>query len=231
MFHLYQCSSANSRVLCPSPFAGHGKITPERIARLEGMGFEWDPQRAQWNHMFEKLKQFKEEVGHCKVPKVRFIRRPNPCSLVPVNPELVLLFLPTVLQGYTKDPELANWVRNQRLEHANMIKGKKSRMTEDRFKKLDEAGFKWSTTTPTKGSTPKEIKEESPKDADAIAKTGGEDAEAKEGESKDAEVVKKEEEAPPKEEEADGVSVKEEATNGDAVPESLAVDTQETVEV
>jgi hypothetical protein len=137
-------------------------------------------------------------------------------------------FLPTVLQGYTKDPELANWVRNQRLEHANMIKGKKSRMTEDRFKKLDEAGFKWSTTTPTKGSTPKAIKEESPKVA--IAKTG-EDAEAKEGESKDAEVVKEEEEAPLKEEEADGVSVKEEATNGDVVPEPLAADPQETVEV
>jgi hypothetical protein len=49
---------------------GNGKITPERIARLEGMGFEWDPQRAQWNQMFEKLQQFKEEIGHCKVPKV-----------------------------------------------------------------------------------------------------------------------------------------------------------------
>jgi hypothetical protein len=51
-------------------YTGNGKITPERIARLEGMGFEWDPQRAQWNQMFEKLKQFKEEIGHCKVPKV-----------------------------------------------------------------------------------------------------------------------------------------------------------------
>lgn len=47
-------------------------------------------------------------------------------------------------QGYTRDPELANWVRNQRLEHANMAKGKKSRMTPERFKLLDDLGFRWS---------------------------------------------------------------------------------------
>jgi hypothetical protein len=35
------------------------------------MGFEWDPQKAQWNMLFDKLVKFKEEVGHCKVPKVR----------------------------------------------------------------------------------------------------------------------------------------------------------------
>jgi hypothetical protein len=50
---------------------GTGKITPERIGRLEGMGFEWDPQKAQWNMLFDKLVKFKEEIGHCKVPKVR----------------------------------------------------------------------------------------------------------------------------------------------------------------
>ena len=52
-------------------FVGNGKITPERIDRLESINFEWDPQKAQWNQMFEKLQQFKDEIGHCKVPKVR----------------------------------------------------------------------------------------------------------------------------------------------------------------
>jgi hypothetical protein len=33
-----------------------------------------------------------------------------------------------------------------------MTKGKKSRMTEDRFKKLDTLGFKWSVATPPKGT-------------------------------------------------------------------------------
>jgi hypothetical protein len=65
--------------------------------------------------------QFKEEIGHCRVPK-----------------------------GYSKDPELANWVRNQRLEQANFEKKKKSRMTPDRFKSLSELGFKWSAPTPSR---------------------------------------------------------------------------------
>jgi len=76
--------------------SGTGKITPERIGRLEAIGFEWDPQKAQWNIMFDRLVKYKEEIGHCKVPK-----------------------------GYAKDTELANWVRNQRLEQANLKKGKK----------------------------------------------------------------------------------------------------------
>jgi hypothetical protein len=65
---------------------GKAKISPDRIARLDTIGFEWDPQRAQWEYLFRKLQQFTKEHSHCKVPK-----------------------------GYTRDPELANWVRNQRL--------------------------------------------------------------------------------------------------------------------
>ena len=75
--------------------------------------------------------QFKEEIGHCRVPK-----------------------------GYSKDPELANWVRNQRLEQANYEKKKKSRMTPDRFKLLDEMGFKWSSPTPSRSRKNTKIGEE-----------------------------------------------------------------------
>ena len=49
---------------------GGGKITPDRIARLDAVGFEWDPQKAQWDKMFERLKEYYDEMGHCKVPKV-----------------------------------------------------------------------------------------------------------------------------------------------------------------
>jgi hypothetical protein len=82
---------------------------------------QWDPQRAQWNIMFDKLRQFAEEYGHCKVPK-----------------------------GYNKDPELANWVRNQRLEYANMQRNKKARMTQDRLYLLKGIGFRWSTPMPSR---------------------------------------------------------------------------------
>lgn len=36
-----------------------------------------------------------------------------------------------------------------------MKKGKKTRMTEERFQKLDELGFKWSTSIARKGSRKK----------------------------------------------------------------------------
>ena len=49
---------------------GGGKISPERIAQLEAIGFEWDPQKAKWNEMFDRLQKFKAENGYCKVPKV-----------------------------------------------------------------------------------------------------------------------------------------------------------------
>ena len=96
---------------------GKGKINPEHIAKLDAIGFEWDPQRARWNIMYEKLLDFYHERGHCQVPK-----------------------------GYQDDTELANWVRNQRLEYANLQRGRKSRMSEDRIAKLNSIGFKWSTS-------------------------------------------------------------------------------------
>jgi hypothetical protein len=69
--------------------------------------------------MFQKLQEFAKDNKHCKVPK-----------------------------GYLKDPELANWVRNQRLEYANLKRNKKTRMTTDRVDRLNEMGFKWSTAVP-----------------------------------------------------------------------------------
>lgn len=73
--------------------------------------------------MFEKLQEFAKENDHCRVPK-----------------------------GYVKDPELANWVRNQRLEYANLQRNKKTRMTADRVDRLNEMGFKWSTAVPIRRS-------------------------------------------------------------------------------
>lgn len=68
--------------------------------------------------MYKKLQDFCRQHGHAKVPK-----------------------------GYTKDVELANWVRNQRLEHRNWQQQKRSRMTQERFELLDKLGFVWSQQT------------------------------------------------------------------------------------
>lgn len=94
---------------------GAAKITEQRIDRLREVGFEWDPQRAHWDSMFQRLVKFKLTFGHCQVSK-----------------------------NYKEDKELANWVRNQRLENANLKRSVNSRMTGKRQEQLDSVGFIWS---------------------------------------------------------------------------------------
>ena len=100
---------------------GKAKINAERIRLLDSIGFEWNPQKVQWQAMYDKLCQFVHQHGHAKVPK-----------------------------GYSEDAELANWVRNQRLEHRNWEQQKRSGMTPERLDLLDKLGFVWSTTSAKK---------------------------------------------------------------------------------
>ena len=44
-------------------------LTPERIERLEALGFVWDPFKERWEEGFDKLQAFKEREGHCSVPQ------------------------------------------------------------------------------------------------------------------------------------------------------------------
>ena len=43
------------------------KISPERIRRLDSIGFSWDPHSEQWEEAFASLKNFHEREGHCRV--------------------------------------------------------------------------------------------------------------------------------------------------------------------
>lgn len=63
-------------------------LTKERIRKLEELGIDWNDtsvRNARWMGMFGKLKEFKQQNGHCKVP-----------------------------QKYPVDPKLSNWVSVQR---------------------------------------------------------------------------------------------------------------------
>jgi len=62
-------------------------LSPEKRARLDSIGFDWDPLESSWNQMFEQLKSFKSEYGHCNVP-----------------------------QKWKKNKHLATWVAGQRYE-------------------------------------------------------------------------------------------------------------------
>ena len=67
-----------------------GKLSKDRIARLEALGFEWDPMVAAWEEHFAMLQDFKSKFGHCRVPR-----------------------------EYKANSKLANWVAVQRRIHAN----------------------------------------------------------------------------------------------------------------
>jgi hypothetical protein len=66
-------------------FRRQGRLSADRIRRLDHFGFEWEPRATAWEDMFATLVQFKEHFGHCNVPL-----------------------------GWPEDPHLAAWVRSQR---------------------------------------------------------------------------------------------------------------------
>ena len=62
-----------------------GKLSADRVNRLERLGVVWKPLDAAWEQRFSELKRFKAREGHCEVP-----------------------------QHYPRNQRLANWLSNQR---------------------------------------------------------------------------------------------------------------------
>ncbi|MEO5348216.1 MAG: Helicase associated domain protein [Magnetococcus sp. YQC-3] len=65
-----------------------GLLRRERVGRLEGAGFVWDPKQAAWDAQFAALQRYRQVQGHAQVP-------PN----------------------WPDDPGLAEWVQQQRREY------------------------------------------------------------------------------------------------------------------
>jgi hypothetical protein len=97
------------------------KLSDEQIVMLDEIGFEWgfkpDPNSpesdASWEANFEKLKEYKETHGDFDVP----------------------------IDGDTEF--LGKWTRVQRLQQNLRETKRKSFITVDRVKKLQEVGFDW----------------------------------------------------------------------------------------
>jgi hypothetical protein len=63
----------------------HGTLKPERMARLDRVGFQWDRKTAMWNGRYRKLEAYHVQHRHCNVPR-----------------------------RYGADPSLRQWVIHQR---------------------------------------------------------------------------------------------------------------------
>ena len=44
-------------------------LTPDRLKRLNDLGFSWDPIAEHWEQGFAALQKFQKREGHCRVPK------------------------------------------------------------------------------------------------------------------------------------------------------------------
>ena len=45
------------------------RLSPERLSRMNSLGFSWDPLSEQWEQAFAELIKFHKREGHCRVPR------------------------------------------------------------------------------------------------------------------------------------------------------------------
>jgi hypothetical protein len=101
-------------------------LTPERIAELDAAGFVWaSALEEQWNIMFTRLGQFKQQHGHCNVPKN--------------------------LKGDSDNGRhLGSWVYQQRQKRNTA-----DTLSLKRKEKLESIGFLWDTTKDDSNKKPR----------------------------------------------------------------------------
>jgi len=88
-------------------------INPEQIARLTNIGLDWNPLETLWNERFLLLCQYKEEHGHCLVPR---------CYVM-------------------GDIHLGSWATHQRQEYRKLEKTEPSKIVQERMRRLESIGF------------------------------------------------------------------------------------------
>ncbi|EEC44448.1 predicted protein, partial [Phaeodactylum tricornutum CCAP 1055/1] len=97
-----------------------GRLTDDRIHRLEELGFIWSL-RDDWQKHYEELKEYKKSNGHCNVPA-----------------------------RYVPNRRLGIWVSAQRQQYKivqtppELRPRRSAPLTDDRIELLNELGFTWT---------------------------------------------------------------------------------------
>lgn len=87
-------------------------------------------QAENWTEKFEELLQFRDVNGHCLVPNC-----------------------------HPDNPALAQWTKRQRYQYKLKMDGKRSTITDERVRALDEAGFVWDSHKAVWAERLEELKE------------------------------------------------------------------------
>ena len=95
-------------------------MTAEHIRALVRIGFDWGTTKTDlasiWNERFQELREFKEHFGTCLVPQL-----------------------------YAANPQLGQWVANQRRNYRKITEENQSPITAERIRALVGIGFSWGT--------------------------------------------------------------------------------------
>ena len=73
-----------SWIITQRQFKKHGELAAERERKLNSIGFEWSPFSKQWEQLFDMLRQFHFDHGHCRVP-AKWAKNPKLASWVAVQ--------------------------------------------------------------------------------------------------------------------------------------------------
>ena len=110
-------------------------LTPERIRRLDSLGFDWNPLETQWSTQYDLLCEFREQHGHCRVPQ-RYIVHGN--RLGKWVQEARLQYRKTLPQSQQPKHE------PQDSDHSSSSLSLSARMTPERIALLEDIGFDWN---------------------------------------------------------------------------------------
>ena len=153
------------------------RLTPDRLKRLNSLGFNWDPVAELWEQNFAALQKFRKREGHCRVG-IRF--KADGLKLgqwVSVQRWTKDVLIPDRLKrlnslGFSWDPHAEQWEQyftalqnfHRREGHccvkakhktdglnlqswASAQRAKKDRLTPGQLKRLNSLGFSWDPFT------------------------------------------------------------------------------------
>jgi hypothetical protein len=92
-------------------------LTTERIQKLEGIGFVWNPQESKWNRMYAQLVDYRNHYGDCNVPS-----------------------------RWEENAKLSQWVSSQRFKYKARQRGRQigEAIKEEQIELLNSLDFSWN---------------------------------------------------------------------------------------